>query len=67
MNLSSKSNDKQKPAPPEPHDACSGWGIILGIIAGIVIGLFFDKAIILGCVLGSTGWVVGAFIDRARH
>jgi len=67
MDSSSNSNDKQKSAPAQHHDACSGWGAIIGVLAGIVIGLFFHKALIFGIALGSIGWVGGALIDRARH
>jgi uncharacterized membrane protein len=67
MTSSPNSNDKQKSAPAEHHDAWSGWGAIIGAAAGLLIGLFFHQAFLLGIALGTTGWLVGAFVDRARR
>lgn len=67
MNTSPKSNDQQKSDPHAHHDALSGWGTIIGAVAGALIGLFCDRVILLGSVLGATGWIVGALIDRSRR
>jgi uncharacterized membrane protein len=67
MDTSPKSNDQQKTQPPEHEEALSGWGAIIGAAIGIVIGLFFDKAIFLGTVIGVTGWLGGAIVDRSRR
>lgn len=67
MNTSPKSNDQQKTKQTEHHDAVSGWGAIIGTAVGIVIGFFFNQAILLGIALGAMGWIGGALVDRARR
>ncbi len=67
MNPSSKSSDQSKTDHSHDADAWSAWACIIGIALGVIIGLFFGKALVLGAGLGTMGWIVGALIDRSRR
>jgi hypothetical protein len=67
MNIFPDSPEKEKSGQAGHHDAWSGWGIIIGTVTGIIIGLFVGQALLLGVGLGVLGWIVGALVDRSRR
>lgn len=48
-------------------DARAAWGLFIGGVLGVIIGLATHHALFVigGCAC--TGWIVGAFLDRARR
>lgn len=49
------------------HSAFTGWGLILGIAAGIIVGLLRHQVVLYILVAGTLGLVVGAILDRRRR
>jgi hypothetical protein len=47
--------------------SCASWGGLLGIVLGIVIGLFTRHWVAFAFSIGAIGYVIGAAIDRNRR
>ena len=60
---SSKNLNQKKP---DDVTAFSGWGAIIGIGTGLVIGLFTRQWVVWTVTLGVAGWIIGGLIDRSR-
>ena len=67
MSLSDKNS--KVPASSSPHErgAFAAWGIVVGGLIGLVVGIFIDRPLLAALTAGAIGWIVGACIDRARR
>ncbi|MFA5056710.1 MAG: hypothetical protein WC485_01235 [Opitutaceae bacterium] len=52
----------------QPHEsgALAGWGLVIGAVVGMSLGWLIGHALIAGIFSGTAGWLIGAFIERAR-
>jgi hypothetical protein len=67
MKSSSPKSAPEKDNQPHESGALAGWGLVLGALIGLGVGLFLGYALILGFMLGAVGWVGGAVVERSRR
>jgi uncharacterized protein YcfJ len=67
--MSSLSDPKQEVKKTAPHEgeAIAFWGLIVGAMAGGIVGMFLEIALVTGIAGAVAGWLVGALIERARR
>lgn len=63
---------EEKSTPPSTsthHDgAYAGWGLLIGSILGAIPAFIMGgRMVALGAVIATTGWIVGALIDRSKR
>lgn len=47
--------------------AYAAWGAFAGLLAGAGLGFFTGRILVCVILLGLTGWLIGAFVERARR
>jgi len=67
MSVESKKDEINDNAKAHDAGAYTSWGVILGGLAGLVVGLLVGKVIMAVLSLAVVGWVIGALVDRAKR